>query len=368
LFVGVYLCVSAVLNYNAEDSDQRDMVTNMRLTLPARLAAHARSKASCLPETVSLGLDGDRVPLQVVSKMREKLSDPRLLLYTEVLHPIVIMRQTSDNIEWAYHTASDPTVAFPALAWDASLPLNITFQLTPGQILQSVQVINSWPALDRPVLSYRRTPGVNNDERRQVWNVDATFSGEVRAYKLDHSPVNGTLSVSYVSKVLIETRFDTVDVPATVIESNAASPRYNGGQPHLKQVSGETGLCDALFDVVGECRDTIAVPRIHRIVPTEWKVAWKGAPQDAFEAMRAMAPHSFPVLVEVRDMSQPRPYAPIMFAFGYPMFIGFGLTLGAFVLLFLWCGLRCHLVNINARENQGLPPMFYQGMRRFRGW
>ncbi|KAJ1470904.1 hypothetical protein T484DRAFT_1846056 [Baffinella frigidus] len=202
----------------------------------------------------------------------------------------------------------------------------------------------------------------------------------------------------------------------------------------ILSVSGETGLCDALFDVVGECRDTIAVPRIHRIVPTEWKgkltlgatevrcaavmaspraswnlgalsvevlghsssrpvacvadtltcptidsgsvhegasvkpVAWKGAPQDAFEAMRAMAPHSFPVLVEVRDMSQPRPYAPIMFAFGYPMFIGFGLTLGAFVLLFLWCGLRCHLVNINARENQGLPPMFYQGMRRFRGW
>lgn len=44
LFVGLYLATSAVLNYNAEDSDQRDMITNMRLVLPARQAAHDKSQ------------------------------------------------------------------------------------------------------------------------------------------------------------------------------------------------------------------------------------------------------------------------------------------------------------------------------------
>ena len=31
-------------------------------------------------------------------------------------------------------------------------------------------------------------------------------------------------------------------------------------------------------------------------------------------------------------------------------------------------GLRFYVVNKHVRENEGKPPLFYQGMLRFRGW
>ena len=70
----------------------------------------------------------------------------------------------------------------------------------------------------------------------------------------------------------------------------------------------------------------------------------------------------------MRDLQQPRPYSPEFVGFGQPFFVGFGFLIGAVLLLFLWMGLRFYVVNKHVRENEGKPPMFYQGMLRFRGW
>ncbi len=72
--------------------------------------------------------------------------------------------------------------------------------------------------------------------------------------------------------------------------------------------------------------------------------------------------------IEVRDLQQPRPYSPEFVGFGQPFFVGFGFLIFAVLLLFLWMGLRFYVVNKHVRENEGKPPMFYQGMLRFRGW
>jgi len=195
--------------------------------------------------------------------------------------------------------------------------------------------------------------------------VGATFAARVQAYRIGYAP-NGTLAVWHAHRLLVETRFEALDVPGTRSGADAASADYQGGRPELREAGGQS--CAALFDADPACRDTIAVPRVDRVSVLEWREAWRGAPADAWAAMRAGGAGAHAVLVEVRDLSQPRPYAPLMTAFGAPMFLGFALIVGALVLVLFWCGLRFHLININARENQGLPPMFYQGMRRFRGW
>jgi hypothetical protein len=146
---------------------------------------------------VALGESGQRLSLERVYKSRPKLSDPRLLRYTEVLHPIVIMRDR--EVSWTYYETSDPTVVrrlqalsaapcitadggltgrgpadclrlqvFPPFAWDAQLSVNVSFSLHADHVLQAVQIFNSWPVADRPVLSYKRVPDATIDSRRQV--------------------------------------------------------------------------------------------------------------------------------------------------------------------------------------------------------
>jgi len=124
--------------------------------------------------------------------------------------------------------------------------------------------------------------------------------------------------------------------------------------------------CEEVFEKVMECRDSVAMPHVHAVTARGWEVLYSGPPSGASEKM-AQALRA-DVEVEVRDLHQPKPYAPLFTGFGTPFFVGFSFLIAAIVDLVVWFVLRFHIVIRNVRENEGRPPMFYQGMLRFRGW
>jgi hypothetical protein len=191
--LGLYFCMGAILNYNTIDADQRDMITNMRIMLPGRISAHNIFKRVCKPESVGVLTDGtDSVASSVDRqvKSRSRLSDPRLLAYWEVVHPMVMMRQGTP-IDWVYYTTKLPPVAFPPFRWDAELFLNISFKLNPNDILQAIQVINTWNTKDRPKISYLGTD--LNGER--VVTVSMEIQTSIPAYHISSPDSEGNVSV-----------------------------------------------------------------------------------------------------------------------------------------------------------------------------
>ena len=50
--------------------------------------------------------------------------------------------------------------------------------------------------------------------------------------------------ISRASKILVETRYISHDVPATFVETDVASEQYNNGQPVLKTVTYRTNASD----------------------------------------------------------------------------------------------------------------------------
>jgi len=371
-FIGLYLCVGAILNYNSIDADQRDIITNMRVMLPGRMTAHQKSREKCNPESVgvTMGTSAFTASLETIQKSRAKLSDPRLLGYTEVLHPIVMMRQRNkgdymDVIEWDYYTTKFPTLLLPAFRWDASLFLNVTFNIDASDILQAAQLINTRPPDARPKLSYSLRA---NDDQLEVWTVTAALGANLRVYKMSDPDALGVVTVSHVKSILVETRYDAIDVPATFIQTDVAASDYNQGKPVIKHVTvgGEEVSCEVYFDLDERCRQTIYVPRIHDLSVEEYTKIYEGKWSKAQEPLAV--PREVELAVTVRDMSQPRPYSPLFAGFGQPFFVGFGFLVSAMLLLFLWMGLRFYVVNKHVRENEGKPPMFYQGMLRYRGW
>lgn len=370
--IGLYLCVGAVLNYNAIDADQRDIITNMRVMLPGRMTSHQVSREKCKPESVGIymGAAAFTASLDTVSKSRDELSDPRFLGYTEVLHPIIMLRKRKkgdymDVIEWDYYATKFPALTLPEFRWDASLFLNITFKIDASDILQAAQLINAWPPDARPKLSYSLRA---NDNQLEVWTVMAAYGASLRVYKISPANGEGAVTVSHVTSILVETRYDAMDVPATFIQTNVAASDYNQGKPVIKHVSvgGQEVSCEDYFDLDARCRQTIYVPRIHHVSVEEYADIYQGKWSEAQAALSV--PREVELSVTIRDLSQPRPYSPLFAGFGQPFFVGFGFLVGALLLFFLWLGLRFYVVNKHVRENEGKPPMFYQGMLRFRGW
>jgi hypothetical protein len=346
--------------------------------LPAPTTAQV-SKEKCRPEAVGVHTDSGSVTtlLETISKSRERLSDPRLLGYTEIVHPMVMMRQRNkgdfmDVIAWDYYTARLPQITFPPFRWDASLFLNMTFKIDPNDILQATQMFNSWPPAARPKLSYNLRDNHNNV---QVWIVQASFGASVRAYRISNPDAAGVVTVEHVKKVVLETSYDAMDVPATEVQTDVAAADYNKGQPVFKKIMVDTNVsagekmqvsCEQYFNLDAKCRQTIYVPRVHKVSAVEYAELYKGTWPGARTGLAS--PPVVELSVEVRDLQQPRPYSPEFVGFGQPFFVGFGFLISAVLLLFLWMGLRFYVVNKHVRENEGKPPMFYQGMLRFRGW
>jgi hypothetical protein len=347
--LGSYFCVGAILNYNEIDADQvadppialpacnvqapspvalirqhaqRDMITNMRVMLPGRMAAHQViksrhiapppypapphpapcpvppdlpentqvSRTKCKPEAVAVHTDSVSITsvLETQSKTRERLSDPRLLGYTEIVHPMVMMRQRfkgdfMDKIDWDYYTAKLPPIRLPPFRWDASLFLNMTFKIDPADILQATQMFNSWPPAARPKLSYNLRA---NDNNVQVWIVQASLGANVRAYRISVPDIAGVVTVEHIKKVVLETSYDAMDVPATEVQTDVAAADYKNGQPDFKKIMIERGSdakntsapspreklqvsCEQYFDLDKRCRQTIYVPRIHKVSAVE---------------------------------------------------------------------------------------------------
>jgi len=371
VFLGLYLCIGAVLSYNQEDADQRDMITNLRMFIEGRIRAHELNFDFPFPEEVSMtgGEISTELPLTEVIKSRDILTDPRLLPLWAVLQPMVAMREMNAPIRWRYYLATLPSVAFPPFAWDASLNLDVTFKLAPEDMLPGAQILNSLPPRKRPRMAYTQTAS-DNDLISQVWTITATFSESMRAFKIEHDN-RGSITVSRVTKVECDIRYTSVDVPATVTETDASRPQYREGRPALSLVeldNGQTVSCGEpeYFQTIPECREARFMPHIHALTAIEFEELYSGPVQGAPRALSQ--PLRAEVTVEVRDLYQPKPYAPLMTEFGEPFFVGFSLLLGAIITLVFWCVLRCHVVIRNVRVNEGLPPMFYQGMRRFRGW
>ena len=371
-FIGLYLCVGAILNYNSIDADQRDIITNMRVMLPGRMTAHQVSREKCKPESVGvyMGASAFTASFDTVSKSRKELSDPRLLGYTEVLHPIIMLRKRNkgdhmDVIEWDYYSAKFPALMLPEFRWDASLFLNITFKIDASDMLQAAQLFNAWPPDARPKLSYSLRA---NDNQIEVWTVMAAFGASLRAYKISPPDGDGAVTVSHATSILAETRYDAMDVPATFIQTKVAASDYNQGKPVIKHITvgGQEVSCVAYFHRDARCRQTIYVPRIHQVSVQEYADIFRGKWSEARAALAV--PRELELVVTVRDLSQPRPFSPLFAGFGQPFFVGFGFLVSALLLLFLWLGLRFYVVNKHVRENEGKPPMFYQSMLRFRGW
>ena len=347
-----FLSTTAVLNYNAIDADQRDIVTNMRIMLPGRMMAHNKSREFCRPIDVGVNAGDESVQqaLQSVVKSRERLSDPRLLSYTDVLHPMVMMRQRTagdfmDFITWEYYTATLPEITFPPFRWDAQLHFNVTFKIKTDHVLQAAQLYNMMKVQARPKMTYNQ---LIDDNRKQVWRVFASLGTDVRAYEIErvppgsgmgskHSRDSDKFRVKHPSKVLIETRFEAMDVPATFVQTDVSAPDYNGEQPVIKEIEDENKTkkrCDKYFNELPECRDTVYVPRIHGLRVLEFAQIFEGKWSEARAVLSS--PPTVQLAVEIRDLSQPRPYAPKFFDFGRPFFTGFALLISAVLILFLW--------------------------------
>ena len=248
------------------------------------------SRTKCKPEAVGLHTDSVSITsvLETHSKTRERLSDPRLLGYTEIVHPMVMMRQRfkgdfMDKIEWDYYTAKLPTITLPPFRWDASLFLNMTFKIDPADILQATQMFNSWPPAARPKLSYNP---LANDNNVQVWTVQASLGANVRAYRISVPDIAGVVTVEHIKKLVLETSYDAMDVPATEVQTDVAAADYKNGQPDFKKIMIERGSdaknasapsplekmqvsCEEYFDLDNQCRQTIYVPRIHKVSAVE---------------------------------------------------------------------------------------------------
>jgi len=361
-FMGLYLTVGAVLNYNQEDADQRDMVTNFRLMLGGRIQAHEQNRNNSFPSEISMG-NGDVLtssPLASIEKSRAILTDPRLLPLWQVIQPMVAMRVTQDPIRWRYFEATLPSVSFPPFAWDAKLFVDMSFQIPAQEMLFSAQLFNALPKSKRPTMEYSRTA---SDRQVLVWTITATFRESLRAFKVSHD-AQGNIEVQRVSKVLCEVGYSAMDIPATFIQVD------KDGRPDFKRVTvnDQTVSCeeDVYFQTIPECRNQVFVPFIQTVSALQHETIFAGPLQDA--------PPTLPqdlvaeVEVEVRDLHQPKPYAPLFTGFGEAFFVGFSLLLGAVITLVSWFVLRFHVVIRNVRVNEGRPPMFYQGMLRFRGW
>uniref|UniRef100_A0A6U5ZXA8 Uncharacterized protein n=1 Tax=Guillardia theta TaxID=55529 RepID=A0A6U5ZXA8_GUITH len=361
LLLGLYLTIGPVLNYNKIESDQRDMVTNMRILIPARQKAHNISMQTCVPNSLSIGALSNPVSLATVQKSRGRLPDPRFLGYDGFLQTINMMSVTPRM--WQYYTALLPNVQPPPLAWNAQMLLNITFQIPSFFFPQAAQIYNTLPLKARPRFSYKYQ--TLESGLIESWIVDAKFSTSVRAFNISRTAIQGQIEVGILKEILVETRFETMDVPATYIEQDVSSTLYNGGKVTIKTVkdsSGNSVSCLKLFDVRSDCRQTVAVPVIHRVRAKRFEVVYVGNSSDYVAPTSGVS-----ISVEVRDLQQPRPYSPPFGEFTI-FFVGIAFLLVSLFTLIFWCYARFFVINRNVRLNNGEPPMFFQSLLKFRGW
>ncbi|EKX50022.1 hypothetical protein GUITHDRAFT_104420 [Guillardia theta CCMP2712] len=347
LLLGLYLTIGPVLNYNKIESDQRDMVTNMRILIPARQKAHNISMQTCVPNSLSIGALSNPVSLATVQKSRGRLPDPRFLGYDGFLQTINMMSVTPRM--WQYYTLNfcrfHPS-SFLKLLRKAKLP-------EAYSVLKELQIYNTLPLKARPRFSYKYQVKLRYDE-------DGL---QTIIHKLG-------VKVGILKEILVETRFETMDVPATYIEQDVSSTLYNGGKVTIKTVkdsSGNSVSCLKLFDVRSDCRQTVAVPVIHRVRAKRFEVVYVGNSSDYVAPTVVNLASGVSISVEVRDLQQPRPYSPPFGEFTI-FFVGIAFLLVSLFTLIFWCYARFFVINRNVRLNNGEPPMFFQSLLKFRGW
>lgn len=281
-----------------------------------------------------------------------------------------IMRQMNESMNWTYYTASIRAVPMPPFSFNASLEVNLSVPVDPAGLLFAAQLYNALPVASRPSLMTASVGPTPDPATGGQWNAWAAFRAAAAPYRLTGPDAAGNVTVTGLSSMLIEARYQATEVPATRVQTDVSAADYTGGRPAIISVEAEgaAASCEqaAVFARVATCRSTVAVPVMVDVTP-----AYGAAPlyTGRLSGLRSFRPPAAADLqVQLRDYGQPRPYAPAFSDFGVVFFLGLSFLLGAFFSVVAWWCLRFYVVNKNVRENDGAPPMFFQGMLRYRGW
>jgi len=235
--------------------------------------------------------------------------------------------------------AEIPTPVIPPFL--ATMELNVSYSLPglPGEndmmhpnISKQIAAFEKWHPDDQPVHIDLHW-WIHTVTEENITQVRLTFSHRVKTLRVEQDFDSETISIAAISKA-------TAFLVPKELRDDAN--RF-------------LGIACTIHTVI-----RFGVASSHGQVEAEYGVSLG-------ETHRASEAANLVIELEVKDLNAPEPYFPMMWRFG-PGLIGLLLLVPTFVICVVYLYLRYWTVLKNVRENNGLPPPFYEGLRIYRGW